>query len=46
MIRSLLTRRAEWPAHIPDPDAPPPEVFMLRRQAAFQAWYEHHLRSC
>ncbi len=24
-----------------DPDAPPPEVFMLRRQAAFQAWYEH-----
>ncbi|MGN6690985.1 MAG: alkaline phosphatase D family protein, partial [Sphingopyxis sp.] len=24
-----------------DPDAPPPEIFMLRRQAAFQAWYEH-----
>lgn len=24
-----------------DPDAPPPEVFMLRKQAAMQAWYEH-----
>jgi len=24
-----------------DPDAPPPDIFMLRRQAAFQAWYEH-----
>jgi alkaline phosphatase D len=25
----------------PDPDAPPAEVFMLRKQAALQAWYEH-----
>ena len=24
-----------------DPDAPPPEVFMLKKQAAMQAWYEH-----
>lgn len=24
-----------------DPDAPPPEIFMLRKQAAMQAWYEH-----
>ncbi|MCU0729523.1 MAG: alkaline phosphatase D family protein [Sphingopyxis sp.] len=25
----------------PNPDASPPEVFMLRKQAAMQAWYEH-----
>lgn len=24
-----------------DPDAPPPEVFMLKKQAAMQSWYEH-----
>ena len=24
-----------------DPDAAPPEVFMLKKQAAMQAWYEH-----
>src|SRR3546814_8241965 len=24
-----------------DPDSPPPEVFMLKEQAAMQAWYEH-----
>ncbi|MEQ8310400.1 MAG: alkaline phosphatase D family protein [Sphingopyxis sp.] len=24
-----------------DPDAAPPEIFMLKKQAAMQAWYEH-----
>src|SRR3546814_12753385 len=24
-----------------DPDAPPPEVFMLKKQEAMQTWYEH-----
>ena len=30
MIRSLLTRRAEWPARIPDPDALPPLGLLWR----------------
>lgn len=32
-----------WKMGLPgnDPDAAPPEVFMLKKQAAMQAWYEH-----
>ncbi|HMP46904.1 MAG TPA: alkaline phosphatase D family protein, partial [Sphingopyxis sp.] len=31
--------KLDLPGH--DPDAAPPEVFMLKKQAAMQAWYEH-----
>jgi alkaline phosphatase D len=34
--------RNDWAGDIDDDDgAPPAEVFRLRRQSAFQAWYEH-----
>jgi alkaline phosphatase D len=34
--------RNNWAGDIDDDDGtPPPEVFRLHRQAAFQAWYEH-----
>src|SRR5205085_3644464 len=34
--------RNNWAGDVDDDDqAPPPEVFRLHRQAAFQAWYEH-----
>ena len=34
MIRGVLTRRAEWPARIPDPDAPPPLSLLWREVGA------------
>jgi len=34
MIRTLLSRRAEWPARIPGPDAPPPLGLLWREVAA------------
>lgn len=34
MIRGFLTRRAEWPARIPDPDAPPPLSLLWREVGA------------
>jgi alkaline phosphatase D len=33
--------RNNWAGDIDDDDKAPPEVFRLRRQSAFQAWYEH-----
>jgi alkaline phosphatase D len=34
--------RNDWAGDVDDDDGPPPpEVFRLRRQSAFQAWYEH-----
>src|SRR5215208_469637 len=33
--------RNNWAADIDDEDEAPPEIFRFRRQAAFQAWYEH-----
>jgi len=33
--------RNDWAGDIDDDDNVPPEVFRLRRQSAFQAWYEH-----
>jgi alkaline phosphatase D len=34
--------RNNWAGDVDDDDhAPPPDVFRLHRQAAFQAWYEH-----
>ena len=33
--------RNNWAGDIDDDDKVPPEVFRLRRQSAFQAWYEH-----
>ncbi len=33
--------RNNWAGDIDDDDATPPEIFRFRRQAAFQAWYEH-----
>ena len=30
MIRGFLTRRAEWPARVPDPDALPPLTLLWR----------------
>ena len=33
--------RNNWAGDIDDDDHAPPEVFRLRRQSAFQAWYEH-----
>jgi alkaline phosphatase D len=33
--------RNDWAGDMDDDDQAPPEVFRLRRQSAFQAWYEH-----
>ena len=33
--------RNDWAGDFDDDDQAPPEVFRLRRQSAFQAWYEH-----
>src|SRR6185369_13413072 len=33
--------RNNWAGDIEEEDNAPPEVFRLRRQSAFQAWYEH-----
>jgi alkaline phosphatase D len=33
--------RNNWAGDFEDEEKAPPEVFRLRRQAAFQAWYEH-----
>jgi alkaline phosphatase D len=33
--------RNNWASDFDDDDKAPPEVFRLRRAAAFQAWYEH-----
>jgi alkaline phosphatase D len=33
--------RNDWAGDFDDDDDAPPEVFRLRRQSAFQAWYEH-----
>ena len=33
--------RNNWAGDIEEEDHAPPEVFRLRRQSAFQAWYEH-----
>jgi len=33
--------RNNWASDFDDEDLAPPEVFRLRRAAAFQAWYEH-----
>ena len=33
--------RNDWAGDYDDDDKIPPEVFRLRRQSAFQAWYEH-----
>ena len=34
--------RNNWAGDVDDDDGtPPPEVFRMRRQSAFQAWYEH-----
>ena len=33
--------RNNWAGDFDDDDQAPPEVFRLRRQSAFQAWYEH-----
>jgi alkaline phosphatase D len=33
--------RNNWAGDIDDDDEAPPELFRFRRQAAFQAWYEH-----
>jgi len=33
--------RNNWAGDFEDEDHAPPEVFRLRRQSAFQAWYEH-----
>ena len=33
--------RNNWAGDIDDDDQAPPDVFRLRRQSAFQAWYEH-----
>jgi alkaline phosphatase D len=33
--------RNDWAGDIDDDDEAPPEIFRFRRQAAFQAWYEH-----
>ncbi len=33
--------RNNWAGDIDDEDGAPPEIFRFRRQAAFQAWYEH-----
>ena len=49
MIRGLLTRRAEWPARIPDPDALPPlkllwrEIGSLARAISKITRNGHHL---
>ena len=33
--------RNNWAGDLEDEDHAPPEIFRLRRQSAFQAWYEH-----
>jgi alkaline phosphatase D len=33
--------RNNWAGDVEDEDHAPPDVFRLRRQSAFQAWYEH-----
>lgn len=33
--------RNNWAGDVDDDDQAPPELFRLRRQSAFQAWYEH-----
>jgi alkaline phosphatase D len=33
--------RNNWAGDVDDDDHAPPEAFRLRRQSAFQAWYEH-----
>ncbi|MCW5647999.1 MAG: alpha/beta hydrolase, partial [Sphingopyxis sp.] len=40
MIRQMLSRRTEWPAQIPDPDAPPPAGLLWReaRSLARALW--------
>ncbi|WP_428627238.1 alkaline phosphatase D family protein [Sphingopyxis sp.] len=43
IVNDWVSNVANWSLDLPgnDPDAAPPEVFMLKKQAAMQAWYEH-----
>lgn len=43
IINNWVADRANWKMGLDgeNPDAAPPEVFMLKKQAAMQAWYEH-----
>lgn len=43
IINDWVSDIDNWSLDLPgnDPDAPSPEVFMLKKQAAMQAWYEH-----
>ena len=45
MIRGFLTRRAEWPARIPDPDAPPPLSLLWREIGALARAIGGRIRS-
>ena len=43
IINNWVSDAANWKMDLPgnDPDAAPADVFMLKKQAALQAWYEH-----
>lgn len=43
IINNWVSDAANWRMDLPgnDPDAAPADVFMLKKQAALQAWYEH-----
>lgn len=43
IINNWVSDAANWKMDMPgnDPDAAPADVFMLKKQAAMQAWYEH-----